>query len=77
VFIQNKAHPNPDLFNDIYPKYELFLNLMGFNESYLDNGGLYELNEQMNDMFIYDSKGAYEKKNRPTRYLHCVIKDIR
>ena len=35
VFIQTQAQPNPDLFNDIYPKYELFLNAMGFKENIL------------------------------------------
>lgn len=35
VFIQTQAQPNPDLFKDIYPKYELFLNLMGFKDNIL------------------------------------------
>lgn len=35
VFIQTQGQPSPDLFNDIYPKYEFFLNMMGFKENTL------------------------------------------
>jgi multimeric flavodoxin WrbA len=35
VFIQTQAQTNPDIFNDIYPKYELFLNMMGFKDNIL------------------------------------------
>jgi multimeric flavodoxin WrbA len=35
VFIQAQAQPDPGLFGDIYPKYEMFLNLMGFKDNIL------------------------------------------
>jgi multimeric flavodoxin WrbA len=35
VFIQSQGDPNPDMHNDIYPKYNLFFNIYGFKKSYL------------------------------------------
>jgi len=35
VFIQVQGHPDPKIFNDIYPKYSNFLKWGGFEESYL------------------------------------------
>ncbi len=35
VFIQTQAQENEDLFSDIYPKYEMFLNMMGFKDNIL------------------------------------------
>lgn len=63
VFIQTQAQPNPDLFNDIYPKYELFLNLMGFKENILIRAcGVSEAGETTNSQeFMAQAEAAAVK----------------
>jgi hypothetical protein len=35
VFIQTQGQPDPALFNDIYPKYDYFMTMMGFTDNLL------------------------------------------
>ncbi|MBU1168570.1 MAG: flavodoxin family protein [Proteobacteria bacterium] len=63
VFIQTQGQDDPSFFNDIYPKYEFFLNAMGFKNNILIRAcGVDEPGEiEKNDLIMAQAVDAAQK----------------